>query len=241
MKRTLLLFGLVVFSSIGQLKAQDGLGIKVGLNTSTVKTNESTNGIDVKSIVSPLFGFTKTYDSEGAFFVRTEFLFSQKGSEINYSDVISDGGNAILVQSKFTSRATYIQIPLYFGVEIETGEKTNLMINGGPYVALGITGKWSSEAQIGTESIDFSGDIKFANKINRDNANNFNEGDIIQKFSDFGLNFGLGYQISQFILAFDMNLGLSSITPDIELPGASPNDDEKVRYQGASFTLSYRF
>jgi hypothetical protein len=197
-----------------------------GLNLANItKTND---GQTEKNNVLPTFnvgimgrlGLSESVDIESG------ILFTGQGSR---AETYFNGGNDY-VKSKFNPY--YIQVPANLIVKIPIERSSGIFFNAGPYVAMGIGGKSTSEQKIGplysssTKSIDFSNDDPFTSEEEDAGYNR------LKRF-DFGLNFGGGFEFRHLILKVNYGLGLAKINST----EADNNTNDRNKYRTVSFSL----
>jgi len=152
--------------------AQPSLGVKAGLNVATLAGD--TEEADIGSSVGAVGGVFARLPVSNAFVLQSEILYSVKGFELRASDA--------------TVKASYIEVPLLFGLVLPTSSGLNLGFLVGPALSLKI-----SESTSGT----FEGDPI---EVDSDLATS----------SDFGV--ALGAQVGAGSIGLDLRytVGLSN-------------------------------
>lgn len=144
------------------------------------------------------FGLSSTFDLESG------LLFTGKGSKATANF------GADYVTSKFNP--LYLELPLNAVVKIplSTNAKTNVFFHAGPYIAVGIAGKSTTDTQIGGVQSHSSSSIKFSN----DNPFTSQQDDAaynkLKRF-DYGFNLGGGFDFGKVLIKANYGFGLAKI------------------------------
>jgi len=83
----------------------------------------------------------------------------------------------------------YLSIPIHAGYKFDVGSNSRIVVEAGPYVAYGISGKIKGDGK----KVNFFGDDRF-------------------KRFDFGLGAGVGYEYSHFVVKGGYDFGLINIS-----------------------------
>ena len=125
---------------------------------------------------------------------------------------------------KATFNPLYLQLPvnLVFRLPLEASN-SNIFINAGPYVAMGIAGKSKVNGKIA--GVDFSSDknIEFTNADPNDNDQAYSK----LKRYDYGINVGAGFDLGRILIKANYGLGLAKISSMQTDNGE--NDKDKYR------------
>ncbi len=171
-----------IFSSNAQLNTL--FGVKGGFNASNVTgfgdisvTEEGSAGTTVSTKYKPGFhlGFVSQINITDHFFVQPELLYSLQGAKFLAS--VSMSGSS--VSDYESTNLHYLQLPIYAGTKIATGQGLDILLGVGPYLGFGI----ASED-------DFFGDSG-----------------IFRRF-DVGLTAMGGIQVNKFQVTIGYDLGL---------------------------------
>ena len=208
---------MVTMMAIGA-KAQ--VYVQGGVNLANI-TKTNSGGTDKNNLLTSFnvgvlsrFGLSPTFDLESG------ILLTGKGSKAERYF-----GNDY-VKSKFNP--LYLEVPLNAIVKIPLNVKStsSIFFNAGPYIAVGVGGKSTSDIQVaGVQSsssnkIQFSNDNPFTSQ--QDDAN-YNK---LKRF-DYGLNFGGGIDFGKFLLKANYGLGLAKINST--QTNNTSNDNNKFR------------
>ncbi|MEO5781710.1 MAG: porin family protein [Ginsengibacter sp.] len=169
------------------------------------------------------FGLSKLVDLESG------LLFTGKGSKAE-TYFIKGNTTDNYVKTKFNPY--YIEIPLNVVVRVPLQKTHGLFFHAGPYAAIGVAGKSTTDQKIlGIESHS-ENDIKFAN----DNPFTSRQEDAsyykLKRF-DFGVNIGGGFDLGKILLKANYGYGLTKIN-STESNNAS---DDKNKYRTLSFSI----
>ncbi len=208
------------FTSKAQVYIQGGLNLANISKTNDGQTEKNNILPSFNAGIMTRFGLSSTFDLESG------VLVTGKGSK---AETYFNGGNDY-VKSKFNP--IYIEVPLNAVVKIPISKESGVFFHAGPYAAMGIAGKSSSESKIGplmstsSSSIQFSNDDPFTSQ-QEDAAYNK-----LKRF-DIGLNVGGGIEFSHLILRANFGLGLTKINST-----ESNNEaNDKNKYRTASISV----
>ena len=210
----------VVLSTKAQVYVQGGLNL-----ANITKTND---GQTEKNNILPSFnvGILGRLKLDPMFDLESGVLLTGHGSK---AETYFNGGNDY-VKTKFNP--LYIQVPLNAIVKIPLEKESSIFFNAGPYAAIGIGGKSSSESKFGplmsssSKTIAFSNDDPFTSEEEDAGYNK------LKRF-DFGLNFGGGFQFQHFIIKANYGLGLAKINST----ESNNTANDKNKYRTLSFSV----
>ncbi len=210
----------VVLSTKAQVYVQGGLNL-----ANITKTND---GQTEKNNILPSFnvGILGRLKLDPMFDLESGVLLTGHGSK---AETYFNGGNDY-VKTKFNP--LYIQVPLNAVVKIPLEKESSIFFNAGPYAAIGIGGKSSSESKFGplmsssSKTIVFSNDDPFTSQEEDAGYNK------LKRF-DFGLNFGGGFQFQHFIIKANYGLGLAKINST----ESNNTANDKNKYRTLSFSV----
>ena len=169
------------------------------------------------------FGLSKLVDLESG------VLFSGRGSK---AETYYTTGNTTdnYVKTKFNPY--YIEVPLNLVVRVPVKGIHGLLFHAGPYAAIGVAGKSTTDQKLIGISSHSENDIQFAN----DNPFTSRQEDAsyykLKRF-DFGLNAGGGFDLGKLLLKMNYGYGLTKIN-STESNNAS---DDKNKYRTLSFSV----
>lgn len=230
MKKVIILASLFISSSIVLLaqsttskSGRTSFGIRAGINFTNINGKDiNDNNLENDILTSYHVGINAEIPLAPQFYFQPGLLFTQKGAKNN----VDFTGETVTS----TIALSYIELPLnlLFKPLLGTG---HLLLGFGPYVALGIGGKYSLDVN-GNE---ISEDVKFQNTVSQNDPNNV----MYIRPVDAGANLLFGYEFSNKI-SFQVNaqLGLTKINPEYE--GIS-NDKTSAKNTGFGLSAGYRF
>ena len=169
------------------------------------------------------FGLSKVVDLESG------LLFTGKGSKAN---TYYSSGNTTdnYVKTKFNP--FYIEVPLNVVVRVPLQKTHGLFFHAGPYAAIGVAGKSTTDQKIIGISSHSENTIQYAN----DNPFTSRQEDAayykLKRF-DFGVNIGGGFDLGKLLLKVNYGYGLTKIN-STESNNAS---DDKNKYRTLSFSV----
>ena len=218
---TVTLITAITLSTRAQVYVQGGLNL-----ANITKTND---GQTEKNNILPSFnvGILGRLELDPMFDLESGVLLTGHGSK---AETYFNGGTDY-IKTKFNP--LYIQVPLNAVVKIPLGAKeSNVFFNAGPYAAIGIGGKSTSESKFGpllstsSKTIAFSNDDPFTSQEEDAGYNK------LKRF-DFGLNFGGGFQFQHFIIKANYGLGLAKINST----ESNNTANDKNKYRTLSFSV----
>lgn len=199
MKNLLKLLIVVIVSSMATESFAQVFGVKAGLNLSTmlVKDNEETYTDDFKMNPGFHVGITSEFPLSDAFSFETGLLLSTKGFKVSEEE--TDGG--VTYEYKAKANLMYLDIPLTAKGYFDLGGP-KIYGTFGPYIGLGIGGKYKTEYTIMGNTETEEEKIKWGSDKENDDF----------KTLDFGLTVGAGLQIDAIQVGFSYGLGLANIS-----------------------------
>lgn len=222
-----ILIALLTFIAFTNAKAQ--LYLQGGVNLANITTTTSGQTEDNNTLTTfnagilDRFGLSKIVDLESG------LLFTGKGSKAQtYFTSGSTTDNYVI--TKFNPY--YIEVPLNLVVRVPVKGIHGLFFHAGPYAAIGVAGKSTTDQKILGISKHSENNIEYAN----DNPFTSRQEDAsyykLKRF-DFGLNAGGGFDLGKIILKVNYGYGLTKIN-STESNNAS---DDKNKYRTLSFSL----
>ncbi len=200
--------------------------IQGGANLANITKDNAGNTDDRKSLVSFNAGIMSQFGISKIVDIETGLIFTGKGakSESNFAN-----GD----YTKSTFNPLFIELPVNFLLKFPLpGKGSNLFVNAGPYVAMGVAGKSKFESKIGILSTNSESNIQF----NNDNPTTAQQEDAsyakIKRF-DYGLNFGGGIALRSVILKANYGLGLAKINST----ETNNSADQKNKYRTLSLSV----
>ena len=131
---------------------------------------------------------------------------------------------------KATFNPLYLEIPANLVVRIPfQNNASNLFINAGPYVAMGIAGKNKVDGKLLGVEFHTSKDIKFTSADPTADDNAF---DKLKRF-DYGVNVGAGVDIGAVLIKVNYGMGLAKINSK----QTNNSEDAKNKYRTVSISL----
>lgn len=226
----LLLLLISLMGAINITHAQTKIGIKAGVNFSSVMMqDENGNKINTQSVPGMLLGLTADIPVAGSFYIQPAAQYARKGYKQATGGFYGSATNFIV-------NASYIEVPvnLLYKPHLGTG---NLLLGAGPYIGYGTGGKWKSDtdATIGDIIIGKKGDVIFRNDaMDGGDINSYPYG----KPWDYGLNFLAGYEFFGKLSAqLGAQLGLANLQPHVD----GVTREGKLKNTGLSISIGYKF
>lgn len=227
MKHLLKLVAISALITFGmQTNAQVKFGIKSGLNFTNIKKNYKDGFWEVKTKMRVTYHIGAVIDValSDAFNLQTGLVLSSKGFNQDleyYWGGGTEGYDRVIYN--------YLETPINLTYKIY-----DFQLYAGPYIAIGISGKnkWHFSQSNG-EAYKDEDKIKpvFGELSNRNTEYNA---------LDFGLNFGVGYQIGSALINAGYSIGLGNISP-INTEYSETKNDFKKSNRVISLSISYFF
>ena len=206
-----------------QTYIQGGVNLANITNTTSGQTEDNNMLTTFSGGILSRFGLSKIIDLESG------LLFTGKGSKAQtyYTNGTTNDNYVI---TKFNPY--YIEVPLNVVVRVPVKGVHGLFFYAGPYTAIGVAGKSTTDQKILGISSHSENDIQYAN----DNPFTSRQEDAsyykLKRF-DFGLNGGGEFDIGKLLLKVNYGYGLTKIN-STESNNAS---DDKNKYRTLSFSL----
>ena len=227
MKKFLFIAATLFFTTAkSQLYLQGGLNLANITETTSGQTEDNKTLTTFNAGILGRFGLSKVVDLESG------LLFTGKGSKADtyYSTSTTDN----YVKTKFNP--FYIEVPLNLVVRFPVKGTKGLFVYAGPYAAIGVAGKSTSDSKILGITSHSEKDIQFANDdpftSRQEDASYYK----LKRF-DFGLNGGAGIDLGKIILKANYGYGFIKIN-STESNNAS---DDKNKYRTLSFSVGLPF
>lgn len=206
--------------------SQARVGVKGGWNLSSISVDndgsvdndKSLSGFNI-GVIADLPLVPKILSFQPGVF------YSTKGAKLK-----SEGTG---YKSEFTTRPSYIEIPLNFVGKIPVGTDSRLFAGIGPYFAFGVAGKNKTSTTVAGVTTSQESSIKW------DDDTPFNDGDPNQGYNklkrfDWGGQLMVGAEIHGLILSAQYGLGLAKIN-------SGGNDSRNEKNKNRVFSLSAGF
>jgi hypothetical protein len=188
MKTKILLMFTLIVTAIG-VNAQK-TGFKGGVNF----TNLYVEDVDDENMkVGFNVGLYHRVDVSDNFAIQPEFLFSQKGSDIQYNGFLGGSG-------RYRFNLNYIEVPV-----LAVGKIGNFNIHAGPYLGFLLSAK--------VKDVDDNGTVQDVESLDRDNFNTL----------DTGIAVGFGFDFPDGMMGVRYNHGFMEIGEDGVAGNATKN------------------
>jgi len=187
---------MVSLNSFSQMR----YGIKVGANFANINHNFANPDFELPTKIRLAYNIGAIIE-----YPLSEIITLQSGLQLT-----SKGYSSNFLFKRYS--ITYLEVPINVAYKIR-----DFRIIVGPYIAFGISGKTKLRGTLvykGTVVKDV--DIKFKGTLNE---SDFNPSITYIKGLDYGLSFGIGYNIGPMMINAGYGLGLANLTPDIEVAG----------------------
>lgn len=203
MKNTFKVIIVFAFVLNGLSLSAQNLGVKAGLNFSNMlaKDDSETYSDDYKARTGFHIGAVAEIPVTDMFSFEPGLLLSTRGYRFEESE--TDDGETYEYSLK--ANTMYLDIPLSAKAHFDLG-KIKAYGLFGPYVGLGLSGKYKEETSFGGETESEDTDIEWGSDKEKDNL----------KRLDFGLNVGAGVQVNSFQAGLVYGLGLANLSPSTD-------------------------
>jgi hypothetical protein len=202
MKKNVVFLTLALVATTLTTYAQVSFGVKAGYSSSTISADDNDGSSRLSGFHAGVIADLSLAES---FSLQPQLLYSAKGVKFKDVDINEN-------ETKVSFKLNYLELPVNFLYKPQVGAG-KLFVGAGPYLALGIGGKFE--------------DVKV--KFDGKKAADLDETDdkIHAKALDAGANFLAGYELKNGLLfSINYSLGLTNFSPD--------GDKSKNSYLGIS-------
>lgn len=180
------------FTSNVQAQINDSSNAQIGVKGGLSLSNMYTEDVDDNNVLLSFnAGLYASIPITTALAFQPEFLYSRKGSELEYNNAFTAG------KAKF--KLNYIEVPLLLKFNLTK----NINVHAGPYVAYLIDAQVTNETDGGT--------FDFVDNLDNDDFNKF----------DYGLSAGLGFDFQSIGIGARYNYGLSTVGKERDFAGST--------------------
>lgn len=215
MKKLLLLLLLSIFAVNYSFAQTVRFGVQAGLNESKLLYASPYAPPSLYLTGFHVGGFADF--SLGAFSVEPGAMFTTKGNK--NTSTAYNANQVTIGQYTYTATLNYIEVPvnLLYNIPLQMGK---IFIGGGPYAALGLSGKYNTSIPSLNNSSPTSGNINFGNGI------------FDFKNPDYGINVLAGFKLKDGILInADYSFGLADLS----------NGSSSIKTSGFNISVGYEF
>ncbi len=240
--------------------AQVKIGIKAGGNLDNMKFDIDRDYGDepeTKFKMGFHIGFiTDIPLLESKLSLQPALLFSNKGYSADFEKMLDAEFDDIGVDMKnyegyIRLNYKYIELPINL-----VYKSSGFQISAGPYFAVGIGGSFKHDFSFEADGEDFDSDDFFDEasyklqpvfgKVDNDMYKDYlNDEDVLELYRafDFGLNFGVGYQVKNVLFNVGYSLGLSNLTPKYDADNYNMDEEytDNVIQKNRVFTFSVSY
>ena len=216
-KKVILLATLFSMFAVCSYAQKSSAIIRGGVNFANVSNKDNGGYDDSKMLTSWQAGVIGDFN-------LTEFLAIQPGLLYSSKGIKFEGNGETL-----TFNPQYLELPVNLVFKTPTGA-TKFFAGAGPYVAMGVGGKFKGEGTVDFErKIDFSDDDPLTGE--EEDAGAFK----VRRF-DYGLNGLVGMEVSNLVFTANYGLGLAKIQS-----GSNSSADDANKHRVLSLTLGFKF
>ena len=205
-----------------QVYIQGGVNLANITKTKSGETQKNNMLTTFNAGILGRFNLSTTFDLE------TGLLLDGRGSKSNTYLTSSEDDN--YVKAKFNP--LYIELPVNLVLKFPLENTSNIFINAGPYIAMGVAGKSKVETKFLGVVSNSTHDIKF----NNDDPSTTQQEDAgyskLKRF-DYGINAGAGIDLGKVLVKVNYGWGLAKIN-STETDNSS---DDKNKYRTLSISL----
>jgi hypothetical protein len=164
-------------------------------------------------------GINVSFPISRIFSIKTGLLWDSKGFKQSGYELLSPENVFLLFKSNIQARLYYIDLPVLLRESYILNDKSFIFTELGGYVGLGINGKFNFnyQAVVSSQTITRENKVYWGDDLNR---------------LDYGLSFGLGYQLYAIQLLMAYDLGLANILADV-------NSDRTFKNRAFRVSLVY--
>lgn len=201
--------------------AKSQVYVQGGLNLANITTSNS--GSTQKDNLLSTFnaGIMARTNPDELIALETGLILEGRGSKTE------SGSGSTYYTAKFNP--LYLEVPANFILRLPLESKSNIFINAGPYIAMGISGESTVNGQIAGVSFQSTKDIEFTSTDPSANDQAYSK---LKRF-DYGLNIGAGLDLRKILLKVNYGYGLSKINST----ETNNSSNEKDKYRTLSISL----
>ena len=180
--------------------------IQGGLNLSNITADATGNTEKNNMLTTFNAGLLSRFDLSKSVDLETGLIVSGKGSRAE--TYFSAGTSDNYIKTKFNP--LYLEVPLNLVLRFPFQKSMNFFIHGGPYAAVGIAGKATSESKFLGITSSSSKDIAFSNDdpfTSEQEDAGYNK---LKRF-DLGMNVGGGLDLGKVLLKANYGMGFTKI------------------------------
>jgi|SRR6185437_5356020 len=208
--------------------AKSQVYIQGGANLANITTSNS--GATQKNNLLTTFNAGVMYRSNRNEPIALEAGLLLEGRGSKSDNYITSSTDDNYIKTKFNP--LYLELPVNFILRLPLQGKSNIFINAGPYVAMGIGGKSSVETKFLGAVTNSTSNIQFNND---DPTTSEQEGaryDRLKRF-DYGLNLGAGVDFKKVLVKVNYGYGLAKINST----QTDNSSNDKNKYRTVSISL----
>ena len=224
MKTTKVLFCAAILSlcTLGVYAQKSSVIIKGGVNLANISNKDNGDYNDANNLTSWQAGIIGDFAITDFFAIQPGLLYTGKGIKWQ------TGESGDPLYQKLTFNPQYLELPVNLVFKTPTGG-VRFFAGAGPYVAMGIGGKFKGDGAFDfNESIQWSDDDPLTS--DEEGAGVFRA-----KRFDYGLNALVGIEASNLVISANYGLGLAKIQ------STADNNDDASKHRVLSFTVGYKF
>lgn len=163
---------------------------------------------------------------KGIWGFETGSYFSSAGVKMD----ADSGDTGLAYDLDGTINQLYIEIPLMATITAPLGSRFKLKLAAGPYLAVGVGGKY-------TASVDLGGGHSVSEKVNT--FGSIDDGNLGFKRFDTGVALNLNFEVKHIIFGLDTRFGAFKFSRGTDMYGESYTD--KILNYTGQFVVGYRF
>ena len=203
--------------------------IKGGLNLANISVTANGRVDQANALKSYVIGFGYDIPLSEYFSIQPGVQYSGKGAKTAYGQESSTG-----FYYRATSNPMYIEVPINLVGKIALTQTSSFYLGGGPYAAMGVTGKNKVDTYILGVHKYSSNDIVFSND-NPTTSQEENYGYGKLKRFDYGVNAVAGLEFTRFTLGANYGYGLVNLNS-----GTDNTRNDKGKNRVWSFTVGLK-
>lgn len=203
--------------------------IEAGLNLANVSVTDNGRVDEANMLTSFRIGIIGDIPLSSMVSLQPGIVYTGKGSKVQKGQ---PGDNAYFKQ---TTNPFYFEVPANLVVKFPFASESHVFVGAGPYIAMGVTGKATTDKTILGVSSHTEKNIVYSN----DDPTTLNEeegtGLGVMKRFDYGVNGTAGISGKSIVLAVNYGLGLAKLQS-----GSNSSADNNNKHRVLSFTVGFR-
>lgn len=204
--------------------------VQAGVNLANISVTDNGRVDDANMLTSFQVGIVGDIKLAPMVHFQPGILYTGKGSKVQKGQ---PGDNAYFKQ---TFNPFYFEVPANIVFKVPFASESNVFFGAGPYIAMGVSGKATTDKEVLGVSSHTEQSIVYSN----DDPTTFNQEEgtgmgVVKRF-DYGVNGTAGIEGKTLVLGVNYGLGLAKLQS-----GANSSTDNNNKHRVLSFVVGIKF